>query len=390
MLSFKSILHGLLSQFIFSFDGGLGESMLLGSALATGKDLITGKGFNPLSSVLGGVTGGITGGFTPLDTAAVDAGGVLGQMAPEGLTSAGALDLATSPVTTGIESLAPGVGGYAGFGAPAADVVFDPMAGKYLSGALSSDIPTGLATTAADAASQAATSPGMWDTVKDTAYGAENWVKAHPLLAGAGGLGALALMTPKRKVPNIKGPNVPQFGLAGNYQPLGNPTPVYMAEGGIAALAGGGDPINFMGDDMYPQSQQQRSFYATPSQMPTSAQQAMASYEPNTNPLTGQPVAHMAEGGIANLGSYSDGGQLLKGPGDGMSDNIPASIGAKQPARLADGEFVVPADVVSHLGNGSTDAGAKRLYDMMDKVRKARTGHSKQGKEIKADKYLPS
>jgi hypothetical protein len=79
----------------------------------------------------------------------------------------------------------------------------------------------------------------------------------------------------------------------------------------------------------------------------------------------------------------------LKGPGDGMSDNIPASIGHKQPARLADGEFVVPADVVSHLGNGSTDAGAKQLYKMMDRVRAARTGHKAQGKEIKADKYLP-
>jgi hypothetical protein len=97
-----------------------------------------------------------------------------------------------------------------------------------------------------------------------------------------------------------------------------------------------------------------------------------------------------ASGGISNLGSYSDGGRLLKGPGDGMSDNIPAKIGGHQEARLADGEFVVPADVVSHLGNGSTDAGAKHLYKMMDKVRKARTGNPKQGKQIKASKYLPA
>jgi hypothetical protein len=98
----------------------------------------------------------------------------------------------------------------------------------------------------------------------------------------------------------------------------------------------------------------------------------------------------MAKGGIASLGSYSDGGRLLKGPGDGMSDNIPASIGDKQPARLADGEFVVPADVVSHLGNGSTDAGAKQLYAMLDKVRKARTGNHKQGKQINAGKFVPT
>jgi hypothetical protein len=98
---------------------------------------------------------------------------------------------------------------------------------------------------------------------------------------------------------------------------------------------------------------------------------------------------NMASGGISSLGGYSDGGRLLKGPGDGMSDNIPAKIGNRQPARLADGEFVVPADVVSHLGNGSTDAGAKHLYKMMDQIRQARTGRKSQGKKINADKYLP-
>jgi hypothetical protein len=102
------------------------------------------------------------------------------------------------------------------------------------------------------------------------------------------------------------------------------------------------------------------------------------------------PVSTMASGGIADLGSYSDGGRLLKGPGDGMSDSIPAKIGRKQPARLADGEFVVPADVVSGLGNGSTDAGAKQLYAMMDKVRQARTGNKKQGKQINPRKYVPA
>jgi len=100
------------------------------------------------------------------------------------------------------------------------------------------------------------------------------------------------------------------------------------------------------------------------------------------------PARHMAGGG--HLGSYSDGGQLLKGPGDGMSDDIPASIEGDQPALLADGEFVVPADVVSGLGNGSTDAGAKQLYAMMDAVRKARTGREEQAPEIDADKYMPA
>jgi hypothetical protein len=83
-------------------------------------------------------------------------------------------------------------------------------------------------------------------------------------------------------------------------------------------------------------------------------------------------------------------GGYLDGQGDGMSDSIPATIEGKQPARLADGEFVVPADVVSHLGNGSSKAGSKRLYAMLDKVRHARTGNKKQGKEIKPEKYMPA
>jgi len=115
----------------------------------------------------------------------------------------------------------------------------------------------------------------------------------------------------------------------------------------------------------------------------------------------GEPVHHivgfmnhrkrMAEGGITShsLGSYSDGGHLLKGPGDGMSDDIPATIADKQPARLANEEFVIPADVVSHLGNGSSESGAKVLYEMMSRIRKARTGNPKQGKQIDPHKLLP-
>jgi hypothetical protein len=101
-----------------------------------------------------------------------------------------------------------------------------------------------------------------------------------------------------------------------------------------------------------------------------------------------------ALGGLGNLGGYSDGGRLLKGPGDGVSDSIPATIGRKQqPARLADGEFVIPARIVSELGNGSTDAGAKKLYAMMDRVQRARgktTGKNKVAANSRADKYLPA
>jgi hypothetical protein len=120
--------------------------------------------------------------------------------------------------------------------------------------------------------------------------------------------------------------------------------------------------------------------------------------------LTGQqPPRYMAnynipyaEGGEIqgyNLGGYSDGGRLLRGPGDGVSDDIPAMIGDRQPARLADGEFVIPARIVSELGNGSTDAGAKRLYAMMDKIqagRKKTVGKGNVAKDSKARKHLPA
>jgi hypothetical protein len=112
---------------------------------------------------------------------------------------------------------------------------------------------------------------------------------------------------------------------------------------------------------------------------------AYSGYQP-VQPTPYRP--NYAHGGLADLGGYSDGGRMLKGPGDGMSDDIPATIANKQPARLANEEFVVPADVVSHLGNGSSEAGAKVLYKMMDRVRQARTGNKKQGKQINPEKYL--
>jgi hypothetical protein len=106
-------------------------------------------------------------------------------------------------------------------------------------------------------------------------------------------------------------------------------------------------------------------------------------------------VGGMAQGGQAqyNLGSYSDGGRLLRGPGDGVSDSIPATIGHNQPARLADGEFVVPARIVSELGNGSTEAGARKLYQMMARVQNARgktVGKNRVATNTRADKYLPA
>ena len=126
-------------------------------------------------------------------------------------------------------------------------------------------------------------------------------------------------------------------------------------------------------------------------------------YDANGN-VTTDPTQQAANGGLMgmahggstdeyNLGSYSDGGRLLRGPGDGVSDSIPATIGKGQPARLADGEFVVPARIVSELGNGSTEAGAKQLYAMMDRIQKARSrtvGKGRVATNTKAAKYLPA
>lgn len=103
-------------------------------------------------------------------------------------------------------------------------------------------------------------------------------------------------------------------------------------------------------------------------------------------------ITSLAQGG-ANLGGYSDGGRLLRGPGDGVSDSIPAQIGNRQPARLADGEFVVPARIVSELGNGSTEAGARQLYAMMDRIQNARKksiGKNKVAANSRAAKHLPA
>ncbi len=99
-----------------------------------------------------------------------------------------------------------------------------------------------------------------------------------------------------------------------------------------------------------------------------------------------EPAQQMAAGGIARLKR----GRFLDGDTDGMADKKPAIINNEQPAALSDGEFVIPADVVSHLGNGNSEAGAKVLENMMNKVRTARTGNKKQGKEIDPKNFLPA
>jgi len=167
-------------------------------------------------------------------------------------------------------------------------------------------------------------------------------------------------------------------------------SPMLMNTGGTARLPKG-DPGLYRDAD--PTTRGQDAFTAALTRLNSMQKKANVKGLPALKAVA-QPLGNIqeaAKGGVmSSLGGYSDGGRMLKGPGDGMSDSIPASIANKQPARLADGEFVVPADVVSHLGNGSTDAGARKLYAMMDKIRKARTGKKKQAPAVKADRYMPA
>jgi hypothetical protein len=142
----------------------------------------------------------------------------------------------------------------------------------------------------------------------------------------------------------------------------------------------------------YPQANIRTGAYATPFQQPMAQNVIQGSQDAAVDPYTGQ-AQFAGGGGVSDLGGYSDGGRLLRGPGDGVSDDIPAMIGKKQPARLADGEFVVPARIVSELGNGSTEAGARKLYAMMERVQKARgktVGKGKVAANSRASKHLPA
>ena len=240
------------------------------------------------------------------------------------------------------------------------------------------------------------------------------------------------------------------FGKQQNYYPNQGYTKVSKDEAkNVYGFAGGGMPVEQMSNNammgvntMYPMANITTSSYGTPDQMAGGGQvpsygfggflgdavhgigtglghmfkggddagwqkvlemaggkpkdEAMTAAGYQYNPQT-QQYQQMATGGISdagyNLGGYSDGGRLLRGPGDGVSDSIPAVIGKRQPARLADGEFVVPARIVSEIGNGSTEAGARKLYGMMDRVQAARgktVGKGKVAQNSRADKYLPA
>ena len=172
--------------------------------------------------------------------------------------------------------------------------------------------------------------------------------------------------------------------------PYAAPGPEYMAAGGPVEDMSNANAVG--ASTGYPQSDISTGAYATPLQRPMGQNVVTGAQDAAVDPYTGQAVFAKG-GGISDLGDYSDGGRLLRGPGDGVSDNIPAVIGKKRPARLADGEFVVPARIVSELGNGSTEAGARKLYAMMERVQKSRgktVGKGKVAVDNKSFKHLPA
>lgn len=191
--------------------------------------------------------------------------------------------------------------------------------------------------------------------------------------------------TGNQSSPNVKAPNLNWF----TQERLGTAARLGAAGIGAAALLGALDS-----DDPQEQAEARKMLQLQWNQQAINPTEGGIAYgqqyfNPQFTEVTAAQGGLMSLAGGGMLGSYSDGGRLLRGPGDGMSDSIPASIAQKQPARLADGEFVIPADVVSHLGNGSTEAGSRVLYEMMNRVRKARTGNPKQGKQINPKKFMP-
>ena len=350
---------------------GVGEAMLIGAVTGAGTSAVTGG--DPLKGALFGAAGGA---IMP------GAGSMLGG-APAGTvgsTAAGATASAVPGMATesALKSAMPEILGTAGSSA------IPETARAGITEALAPNIAPTATQTFTPKTGLMDVFKGAMDSSDKREFGQRlgDYLVQNPMQASMIGGGAASMLAGQQGVPGPEGYDGPlrQFRYDPRfYRPAyASGGPIGTTDQGIAGTERG----------MYPQSQFAKTQYAVPSQMPTSEEVIASGYEPRVNPYTGEPS--YASGGIADLGGYSDGGRLLKGPGDGMSDSIPARIGRRQPARLADGEFVVPADVVSHLGNGSTDAGAKQLYAMMDKVRRDRTGTKKQGKQIRPQKYIPA
>jgi hypothetical protein len=327
------------------------------------------KAIKPIAAPLAGFA---------LDTFVPGLGTMLGGIsnaAAAGLVTGGIGALATGSLQKGLMA---GLGAYGG-----------------------ASLSSGLANIGADAASQAATQ-GAYNSALATEGSASPQMAAE--YAAQQGRAAAANMTPYDKL------------SGGVSSAINNPMSALNTLGGGSTMAGAGK-LAALGLPIMAGIQANQT-----TKMPTLGSvtpQAMIrpiilNRKQNPTPYTGQgearyfndtydvPEPYKAatggvvafnQGGLGTLGGYSDGGRLLRGPGDGVSDNIPAMIGDRQPARLADGEFVVPARIVSEIGNGSTEAGARKLYAMMDRVQKARrktVGHDRVATDTNAERLLPA
>jgi hypothetical protein len=201
------------------------------------------------------------------------------------------------------------------------------------------------------------------------------WLSANKgLAAGAGAVASMFGLNKPNTTPTGYQGKIPQL-TATRSMITAPPTMV----DGVARRPGSGG-INYGGDVVYTPK-------GVAAVVPPAETAPVVPVE--TAPVTTNPpdmsYSQYAYGGPIGMAK----GRYLQGKTDGMADKIPAQIGNNQPAALSHGEFVIPADVVSHLGNGNSDAGAKKLYQMMDKIRMARTGNKKQGKQINPDKFMP-
>jgi hypothetical protein len=299
--------------------------------------------------------------------------GGISNAAAAGLTVGGIGGLATGSLSKGLMA---GLGAYGG-----------------------ANIGAGLSNIGADAASQAATKSAFDSAISGIGDSASGFSDAAQYAAQQG-QAAAANMTPFDK-------------LSGGFKSaMSNPGAALNTLGDGSTLKGAG----ILAATALPimSSIQSNQTLKLPETVPSYVRPIILNRKQNPTPYTGTgearyfddtydvPTPYKAatggvvafnQGGLGTLGGYSDGGRLLRGPGDGVSDSIPAMIGDRQPARLADGEFVVPARIVSEIGNGSTEAGARKLYAMMDRVQKARrktVGRGRVAANTRAENYLPA
>jgi hypothetical protein len=393
------------------------------SALSgTGSALTgTGSGYVPSSFLsgtsLGAGVGQSAGALTPAANALSNVGEFVAPAFSGGVPSSfGSFSAAAAPAQFGLQSIAPAVGTSSiGLGNIAVQPGFFERAGNYIS-----NIPSNIADKATGAFDALTTPSNYAEFADDYATNVSNIGKgamnlatgapgatagfqaagatlsntAVPILAGLQGLAAL---DEQRAFLNQQ---LAEGRLA--QAEYDSAVAEIDRQAGIARNAVSNSPFSTepdrsvtVGDTLYGRGDAYNTLYDRGSQNATLyAMGGSVDDSYGMDEARGLGLGNLSNG-FMNMGStpaYAKGGmpRFLSGGGDGMSDDIPAVIGNKQPARLADGEFVIPADVVSHLGNGSSKAGAKQLYSMMDKVRSARTGNSKQGKQINPRKYIPA